>query len=47
MLVIDIVKDATAAAGLSAVLVQGEGGDTAEDKARGIALHLVKLEPAE
>ena len=36
--------DATAAAGSSAVPVNGEGG-TAEDEARGIALRLVKLEP--
>ena len=38
--------DATAAAGSSAVPVKGEGG-TAEDEARGIALRLVKSEPAD
>ena len=42
----DATPDATAAAGSSAVPVQGEGG-TAEDETRGIALHLVKSEPAD
>ena len=40
------LPDVTAAAGSSAVPVKGEGG-TAEDDARGIALRLVKSEPAD